>query len=532
MANKKSVLICILILLSVGSANALEYHVTNASEFQATLATAATNGTDDIIMLAAGTYVGNFRYRTSEANALTVKAEDGLAAGDVILDGDQKAYVFMFDAGETAANLVLERVTVQNGRSTNGGGAYIMTTGDVYVNECVVRNNEAISERGHGGGIWISNAVSVVFTSNNISGNSSSGGGGGAFVSSSSVILTSNTINDNSSYNAGGVHVVSSSVTFTSNTIIGNSSSDYGGGVFAYSFSTTFISNTIRENSSRFGGGVRVSARSSSSSATFISNTINGNSSDHGGGGVYFYGLKTIIIQNNQITDNETTNSYSGKGGGAYLEFSTQLDAVNNTIANNISAKDGGGIYIKIPDTTGILNVYNNIIWGNIAQGTGGDIHMEGYGGETSLYNTVLTDMSAQWDHIGGIKTSAPLFFNAAGGDYHLQSNSPCINAGHASAPQQPSDDLDGNPREGLPDIGAYESYTSDTHPADANANWIIDQTEFETYRTSWKNGAPWGQDIFLISPAYVTRAGFVYRSGGAYNNTGANRPVCWTPNQ
>jgi hypothetical protein len=54
--------------------------------------------------------------------------------------------------------------------------------------------------------------------------------------------------------------------------------------------------------------------------------------------------------------------------------------------------------------------------------------------------------------------TNDPLFVNEAGGDFHLQTNSPCINSGNNAYAPGPTD-LDGNPRivGGTVDMGAYE---------------------------------------------------------------------------
>ena len=51
-----------------------------------------------------------------------------------------------------------------------------------------------------------------------------------------------------------------------------------------------------------------------------------------------------------------------------------------------------------------------------------------------------------------------PLFVDLASGDFHLQTNSPCINAGN-NAYVSVTNDLDGNPRisGGTVDMGAYE---------------------------------------------------------------------------
>lgn len=53
-----------------------------------------------------------------------------------------------------------------------------------------------------------------------------------------------------------------------------------------------------------------------------------------------------------------------------------------------------------------------------------------------------------------------PRFVKASVKDFHLSANSPALNAG-VSTPPVPSDDLDGNPRDPAPDLGAYETTRS-----------------------------------------------------------------------
>jgi len=57
-------------------------------------------------------------------------------------------------------------------------------------------------------------------------------------------------------------------------------------------------------------------------------------------------------------------------------------------------------------------------------------------------------------------KSGDPLFTNVSAGDLHLRSGSPAINAGDNGALITPirTQDLDGNPTQGVVDIGAYEA--------------------------------------------------------------------------
>ena len=290
------------------------------------------------------------------------------------------------------------------------------------------------------------------------------------------------------------------------------------------------MSNELIANHSSVGEGGGLYINSKYISLT--SNSVNGNSSGGDGAGIYLDSC-SATLKNNMVFQNRLTST--GKGGGLYIDGkymqTDELFLINNSVTGNTSEGSAGGLFLKIPDREGTVHVYNNIIWGNLAAETA-DLYLEGYGAETNLFNNVMSEMAGIWHNQGYNQNGDPLFFDAENGDCHLTSASPCINAGTAAAPECPSTDLEGNPREGNPDIGALEFFTSDLHPADADNDWIIEQNEYDAYLTAWKNGDAWPSGPFPIPPAYVTRAGYLLFNGGAYRHIGANRPVCWTPGQ
>ena len=141
-----------------------------------------------------------------------------------------------------------------------------------------------------------------------------------------------------------------------------------------------------------------------------------GNGADGLGGGAFGCTLYNCLV----------TNNYASYGGGG-AAFCTLY---NCTLAGNSSIGWGGGAYS--------CTLYNCIVCSNTA----------GFGPSRDYYES---DLYSCW-------TADPQFVDYANGDLHLQSNSPCINAGN-NAFVYTTKDLDGRARikGGTVDIGAYE---------------------------------------------------------------------------
>ena len=480
--------------------------------------------------------------------------------------------------GGTGINIssILNNVTIQNciiatNGVTSGNGIYVNNIGSI-----VVQGNLLIGNSGNyfsGTSVLLSSntitanlpysgafceGTTITLYGNNFNNNSvgwPGSSGGGAHCSGSTITVTGNSFISNSALNTsgwysetagGGAYCSGTMITVSSNVFIDNIASSistccgnnaYGAGGGIYCIGYTLLSNNIfignlvgdpPSGSTPIGNGGGAYCTSTDTNSTIISgNTFQQNSASLGGG-LYVSGPAITIVDNLAVM-NTATNTTS-KGGGIWVNPTSTLNMVNNTIYGNSSLGTGGGVAVIIAGTSELLNVYNNIIWGNTATVSGGDVWLSGTGQKKIFSNNDADNLYGVWDLAQNNIDLSPKFFDPVNGDFHIQTTSPCRSVGTITAPSLPSTDLEGNPRmvNGLVDIGCYQFTTTVPHPADTNKDFVISAAEFNAYSAAWKSGQSWVTGPSPILAEYLTRAGYLMTNGGTYHNDGSARPVNW----
>lgn len=269
----------------------------------------------------------------------------------------------------------------------------------------------------------------------------------------------------------GGIYCQGSSPVIANCIITGNTLATYfsdGGGIYSDNDSSpTIINCTITGNSAGdYGGGI-----SCGGSSTITNCTIAGNSADYGAGISCDVGSSPEII-NCVITGNKARSN----GGGIYCEKSSLTTITNCTLSGNL-ADYGGAIYCFLDSSVTLLN---SILWGNSANKSGDEILLDDSSSSLTMSysNIPLSSIIGLGNKLfENIINSAPLFVDphsaieapTLAGDYHLQSASPCIDAGTSTG--APNSDIEETSRpqdgDGLGagstgdgsdyDIGAYE---------------------------------------------------------------------------
>jgi hypothetical protein len=315
-------------------------------------------------------------------------------------------------------------VVVGNSADRLGGGAFQAT-----LNDCTLTGN---SVRGIGGG-----AASARLNRCTLSGNSAELYGGGASTSTlTDCLLATNRAFGGNPPNAcigGGAYAS----TLKNCTLIGNLANQGGG-----AWDSSLDACVVLGNSGNQGGGAKISALTNC--------TLSNNSAELYGGGVMGGSLANCALRGN-------TASVGGGAWGANLY---------NCVLTDNSAAQGGGAYGS--------GLNNCTLTGNQATNSGGGVLSSDLNNSTVHFNSGPDNPNYDsgstlafscttplpTNGVGNI-TNAPLFVDYARRNLRLQSNSPCINAGHNAYAHGPTD-LDGRPRivAGTVDIGAYEYHS------------------------------------------------------------------------
>jgi hypothetical protein len=304
-------------------------------------------------------------------------------------------------------------------------------------NHCLITGNYSARE----GGGDCQSILNYCILSNNVAG---SGGGSYQQPPNGSYNPTLNNclvISNFASGNGGGVYMANNSGAWpilTNCTIVGNTATNKGGGAYGGILHNCILSNNVALIS---GGGANQSA--------LYNCSVIGNQASYGGG---VNGGMTI---NGCLISNNRANSGAGVYGNALT---------NCILINNVASAAGGGTYYG--------SLINCLLIGNSSNLGGGAyqanlnnciIYYNAVGASSNYYGGTLKNCCTIPLPATGANniTNEPLFLNLAGGDYHLQSNSPCINAGN-NAYIKVTNDFDGNPRivGGTVDIGVYEYQT------------------------------------------------------------------------
>ena len=297
--------------------------------------------------------------------------------------------------------------------SGNRGSAHPLAGGvtSVLMNNCLVVSNSPVGARG-----------STLFNCT-IIGNS---GGGADSCALINCVIKSN-------YMAGGAN----SSTLRDCQVIGNSA--ISGGGIANSIATNCLISANQATQS--GGGAN--------NSTLNNCLITGNTAQNGGG-VYSSSMR---LTNCVITGNWAANAGGGAASGAIL--------VNCLLIGNSATNTGGG--------ASSCTLINSTVVGNTAVNQGGGAYQGTLRNSIIYFNSAATSSNVTLATVNntctipavagaGNFTNAPRFIDQTAGNYRLQTNSPCINAGNNTYISL-GKDLDGRPRVvgGTVDVGAYE---------------------------------------------------------------------------
>lgn len=387
----------------------------------------------------AGTTTLDARYRTG--SVVDIDQSDVTLCGMRITGGSGTG-------GGVAAgadgNVTLDNVRITGNTGTYGGGVYVGSTSVMALTNGTEIDNNTASIYGGGARVWgrlVIDSWSVGIMNN------SAPDGGGVSVPGGSLEMHPGRIQNNMAIASdgcgGGIQVNASGVvTLTdSSSVSGNTAYD-GAGIYADDAEVTLLDAALQNNTaSHYGGGV---CADNGSRLTTRKTDIDLNSALRGGA-IYQAGAGSSAEVSNCLIHHNTVSEPYGAG---ILREDGDFSITHTTIADNTGGSGFSGT---------ATSATNTIAWGN-----------DGYPG----FSVQPLHFGCNIDDGGNAGMNADPQFVApgAGQDYHLQEDSPAVDACSAGL----AADLENLARPvGVGyDMGAYEFYVEHTVDAGANPEW------------------------------------------------------------
>jgi hypothetical protein len=407
--------------------------------------------------------------------------------GNVTLSGQGSSRVLRVRGALVAAQAYLfglQNITIESGAAPNDDGAGMLAgvdgdwqAVDVRVVNVAFRNNTAIqtAQDGGGGAIYAVGVRDLVIAGSVFEGNRGSNGGALYTLGTRTVTILGSRFSDNTATGTGGnpgsggnagaigVDGAQRTVTICRTRILDNHSNAYGTGFFSVGYDalspTTFyrvaFERNVQTSASQFAAGAYVQGvpftiRESS----FLFNEANGYS------GLFLGPGATGTIENSTFYGNVARQ---GLGAAMSVGTTAAVTISNSTIVGNTAtAAFVGGIEVGMTNALTLRNVilaYNTggniwVPWNIRRQVAGSNVI------EFPRFRPAPSNQEEEAAVATGLQWIDPLVLAPAwnGGTTRtaaLASGSPARDAGTPTG--APTIDQRGMPRDGTPDIGAYE---------------------------------------------------------------------------
>lgn len=350
--------------------------------------------------------------------------------------------IFSYDG-----SALIKSCTFTENNAERGGAIYVLN-GAPKLRSLQIENNLATVS---GGGVFIESVFggcSPLLEDVRIENNTSWEDGGGMFNRNCSVTVTGSTISDNLAVgDGGGLGAFRGTTIFTDTTVEGNEAFGSGGGIMANDNRTLFTETEVVANvAGETGGGVRLSW----TEGVFDSCLVTGNSAGESGGGFY------IEMDFPRVVNTLITGNRAPFGGGVFAGPRGDPEVINCVLHGNRAAQRGGALYnAKLSE----VFVANSILWEDESDEIFDEVGSStmvayctvdnGYPGVYVFDEDPMFVSAGYWDDVS---TTDPTDDVWVGGDYHLQPESPCIDAANDTV--SPTVDADGNTWEDITDVG------------------------------------------------------------------------------